>query len=148
MQLPQARALLAVLTLVVLAACGKGTPITSGTPTPPPTPPPAVTAQYTIPTASSAPMGIALGSDGNLWFTEFAASKLGQLLHGGHISEQVTPTRNAEPNGIASGSGPNLNLWFTETNRGKVGQITVVGQPFVEYALPDPPKAVRYVHAV
>ncbi len=136
--MPQARALLAVLSLVVLAACGKGTPITSGTPTPPPTPPPAVVAQYTIPTASSQPMGIAVGSDGNLWFTEFAASKLGQLLHGGHIMEQVTPSRKAEPNGIASGSGPNLNLWFTETSRATVGQITVAGQPFVEYQLPDP----------
>jgi streptogramin lyase len=136
--LPKARALLAVLTLVVLAACGKGTPITSGTPTPPPTPPPAVVAQYTIPTASSEPMGIALGSDGNLWFTEFATSKLGTLLHGGHIGEQVTPTRHAEPNGIASGSPPNLNLWFTESNRAAVGQITVAGPPFVEYPLPDP----------
>ena len=60
-----ARASLAFLAVGFLAACGKGTPITSGTQTPPPTPPPTVTAQYPIPTASSHPLGIALGSDGN-----------------------------------------------------------------------------------
>lgn len=135
--MPTARALFVLLTAGLLAACGKGTPITSGTPTPPPTPPPAVTSQYPIPTASSDPAGIALGSDGNLWITEFASSKIGQLGHGGKISESVTPSRKAGPNGIASGSGPNLNLWFTETNLGKVGQITVGGPPYLEYKMPD-----------
>lgn len=136
--LPTARMLLAFLTVGFLAACGKGTPITSGTATPAPTPTPAVTSQYPIPTASSQPAGIALGSDGNLWFTEFAASKIGQLNVNGSISESVTPSRKATPNGIASGPGPSLNLWFTETALGKVGQITVTGPPYNEYTLPDP----------
>ncbi|MBV8196993.1 MAG: hypothetical protein JO263_02570, partial [Candidatus Eremiobacteraeota bacterium] len=131
------RTIFAVLTVAVLAACGKGTPITSGTPTPAPTPPPSVTAQYPIPTASSKPVAIALGSDGNLWFTEFAASKIGMLSHAGKISENVTPTKKAEPNGIASGSGPNLNVWFTETALAQVGQITTSGPPYNEYILPN-----------
>jgi virginiamycin B lyase len=130
--------LLAFLTVGFLAACGKGTPITSGTATPAPTPTPGVTSQFPIPTASSHPAGIALGADGNLWFTEFAASKIGQLNVAGTISESVTPSRNATPNGIASGPGPSLNLWFTETALGKVGQITVTGPPYNEYTLPDP----------
>ncbi|MBV9027798.1 MAG: hypothetical protein JO311_04225 [Candidatus Eremiobacteraeota bacterium] len=130
------RTIFAVLTVALLAACGKGTPITSGTPTPAPTPPPAVTAQYPIPTASSKPVGITLGADGNLWFTEFAGSKIGVLAHDGTISENVTPTGHAEPNGIASGAGPNLNVWFTETALGQVGQITVSGPPYTEYGLP------------
>lgn len=132
-----ARITLALLTVGILAACGKGTPITSGTPTPAPTLPPSVTAQYTIPTASSQPMGIALGSDGNLWVTEFKSSKIAQLNTAGKFSETVTPSRNAGPNGIASGPGPNLNLWFTETNLGRVAQITTSGPPYVEYTLPD-----------
>jgi streptogramin lyase len=132
-----ARTLLVFLAAGFLAACGKGTPITSGTPTPAPTLPPQVTFQYPIPTASSRPAGIALGSDGNLWFTEFAKSKIGQLNTAGRISEAVTPSRNAEPNGIASGPGPNVNMWFTETNLAKVGQITITGPPYVEYTLPD-----------
>ncbi|HEY6449736.1 MAG TPA: hypothetical protein VIX60_03555, partial [Candidatus Cybelea sp.] len=136
--LATARVGLAFLAAGFLAACGKGTPITSGTPTPAPTPTPAVTAQYPIPTASSHPMGIALGADGNLWITEFATSKIGQLATNGTISESVTPTRKAGPIGIASGPGPNLNLWFTEANAAKVGQITISGPPYVEYTLPNP----------
>jgi virginiamycin B lyase len=131
-----ARSFFITLSLCVLAACGAGTPVTSGTPTPPPTPPPAFTAQYPIPTASSNPQGIALGSDGNLWFTEFNKSKIGQLNRAGQISEVVTPTAKSGPLGIASGSGPNLNLWFTEYNVAKIAQITVTGPPYVEYTLP------------
>ena len=101
--LATARVALAFLAAGFLAACGKGTPITSGTATPAPTPTPAVTSQYPIPTASSQPMGIALGADGNLWITEFATSKIGQLATNGTISESVTPTRKAGPIGIASG---------------------------------------------
>jgi virginiamycin B lyase len=133
-----ARVALAFLTAGLLAACGKGTPITSGSPTPSPTLPPQVTSQYPIPTASSQPHGIALGSDGNLWITEFAASKIGQLNTGGKISEAVTPSKKAGPNGIASGPGPNLNIWFTETNLARVAQITISGPPYTEYTLPDP----------
>ncbi|HZV77872.1 MAG TPA: hypothetical protein VFF63_08960 [Candidatus Babeliales bacterium] len=134
---PTARVTLVCLAAALLAACGKGTPITSGTATPAPTPTPAVTSQYPIPTASSKPMGIAVGSDGNLWFTEFATSKIGQLNSAGTITEVVTPTRKAEPDGIASGPGPNLNVWFTEKSLGRVAQITVSGPPYTEYTLPD-----------
>jgi virginiamycin B lyase len=132
-----ARLALAFLAAGLLAACGKGTPITSGTPTPAPTPPPAVTSQYPIPTASSKPAGIALGADGNLWVTEFATSKIAQLNSAGTVTDVVTPTRKAEPNGIASGPGPNLNVWFTETSIARVAEITTSGPPYTEYTLPD-----------
>lgn len=132
-----ARFVLACLALEVLAACGGGTPVTSGTPTPAPTATPAVTSQYPVPTASSKPMGIALGSDGNLWFTESATSKIGTLGSNGKITEQVTPASKAEPIGIASGSGPALNVWFTETRLARVAQITTTGPPYIEYTLPD-----------
>ena len=134
-----ARVLLAVLTVAFLTACGGyGTTVTSGTPTPGPTPTPAVTAQYAIPTASSQPAGIALGSDGNLWFTEFAASKIGMLNAAGTISEAVTPSKHSAPYGIASGTAPSINLWFAESARWSVGQITTSGPPYTEYTLPDP----------
>lgn len=136
--LPTARVLLVVLTAGLLAACGSGygTAVTSGTPTPAPTPTPLVSKQITIPTASSAPAGIALGSDANMWFTESAVSKIGHLVSG-RITENKTPSANSGPFAIASGPGPTLNLWFTEPNLGQVGQITVSGPPFTEYALPD-----------
>ena len=88
-------------------------------------------------TASSDPAGIALGADGNLWFTEFNKSKIGQLNRAGKITDVVTPSAKAGPLSIASGSGPNLNLWFTEYNAAKIGQITTGGPPYVEYTLPN-----------
>jgi virginiamycin B lyase len=135
--LATARLALVFLAVGFLAACGPGTPITSGTPTPAPTLSPAVTSQYPIPTASSQPMGIALGSDGLLWITEFASSKIGQLANNGKISENVTPTRRSGPLGIASGPGPNLNVWFTEANVAQIAEITLSGPPYIEYTLPD-----------
>ncbi len=134
-----ARLLLAPLTAAILTACGGGGYgiVTAGTPSPSPTLPPRVTGQFPIPTASSRPAGIALGVDSNLWFTESATSKIGQLNTAAQISEVVTPSKNAGPNQIASGPGPNLNMWFTETNIGKVGQITTAGPPYNEYTLPD-----------
>lgn len=130
------RALFVCLVAALLAGCGKGTPVVSGTATPAPTPTPAVTSQYKIPTASSKPMGIALGSDGVLRFAEYAVSKIGTLNANGKISEIVTPAKKAGPIGIASGPGPSLNVWFTESTIGRVGQITTVGPPYVEYTLP------------
>jgi virginiamycin B lyase len=135
--LATARFALVFLVAGFLAACGGGTPITSGTPTPAPTLSPAVTSQYPIPTASSQPMSVALGIDGNIWITEFAKSKIGQLEHNGKISENVTPTRKSGPIGIASGPGPNVNMWFTEANVAQIGEITTAGPPYIEYSLPD-----------
>lgn len=76
-------------------------------------------------------MGIALGADGNLWFTEFASSKIGELTTFGTIPtpEPLTQTANAGPESIAS--GPNSLLWFTENKIGKVGQITTSFPPTV-----------------
>ena len=93
------------------------------------------------PRSPAHPAGIALGADANLWITELTASKIAQLNSRGQVSEAVTPTRNAGPNGIAAGPGPNLNMWFTETNIAKVAQITLTGPPYTEYTLPD--KAAR-----
>ncbi len=66
-----------------------------------------------------------------VWFTENAASKLGELQPNGKIAtpEPLIPTKNAGPNQIAS--GPNGLLWFTETNIGKVAQISSSVPPVV-----------------
>ena len=37
--------------------------------------------EYTIPTASSVPIGITSGGDGNLWFTESSKNQIGQLIY-------------------------------------------------------------------
>jgi streptogramin lyase len=125
----------AILVAGLLTACGKGTPLTAGTATPPPPFNPSVTSEYKIPTPGSQPAGIALGSDGNIWFTELKSSKIGQLNQSAKVSETVTPTAKAAPNGIAS--GPNGLVWFTETNVAKIGQIALTGPTFTDYQLPN-----------
>jgi virginiamycin B lyase len=131
--------LAAALAAGLLAACGKGTPITSG-PTATPSPnPPKVTEEFPIATANSRPMGITLGPiTGSLWFTEFAGNNVGELDTTATISEfHITPNHNTEPVGIAA--GPNSLLWFTESNNHTIGQIAVVsGQPTItQFTMPN-----------
>ena len=121
----------------LLSACGKGTPLTSGTATPPPPFIPKVTSEYEIPTTGSQPMGITLGSDDNLWFTELPRQQDRAAEPLAKFTENVTPTAAAGPNGIAS--GPNSLVWFTETNVWKIGQITLGVTPtFTDFCFPIP----------
>ncbi len=45
-----------------------------------------MTVEYSIPTAKSEPVEIVTGADGNLWFTENAGNKIGQLSSGVQLS--------------------------------------------------------------
>lgn len=79
---------------------------------------------FTRVTPESAPTGIAVGSDGNLWFTENLANQIGRISPTGEITEFLVPTPDSYPRDIAA--GPDGNLWFTEV-RAKVGRITTAG---------------------
>ncbi len=81
-----------------------------------------VVTEFPIPTADSAPNGIAAGPDGNLWFTEHAANQIGRITTAGVITEFSIPTVNSVPGGIAA--GPDGNLWFTEYVGNQIGRIT------------------------
>jgi streptogramin lyase len=88
----------------------------------------ATTAFSTNITPGSSPLGIAAGPDGNLWFTEKTASKIGRITPSGAVTEfatGITPT--SMPLGITA--GPDGNLWFTENSPGKskIGRITPSG---------------------
>src|SRR5260370_26054653 len=78
--------------------------------------------EVAIPTAASGPHGITSGPDGNIWFTESSANKIGRITPSGTITEFPIPTAGSFPNGITS--GPNGNLWFTEFVGNKIGEIT------------------------
>jgi streptogramin lyase len=77
----------------------------------------------TILFATRVGFGIAVGSDGNLWFTEPLTSKIGRITPSGTISEFAIPS-GAIPDGITA--GPDGNLWFTEANA-TIGRITPSG---------------------
>ena len=81
--------------------------------------------EFPIPTAGSMPDGIALRLDGNLWFTEFAANKIGQITLGGTFTEFNVPTANSGP--IRITVARDGNLWFTESQANKIGRITTGG---------------------
>jgi streptogramin lyase len=89
--------------------------------------------EYPVPTAGGFPLGTALGSDGNVWFTEFNADKIAKITPAGVVTEYPIPTASSQPQGIAA--GPDGNLWFTETAANKIGKITPAGV-ITEYPVP------------
>jgi streptogramin lyase len=80
---------------------------------------------FPIPTANAEINGMTLGPDGNVWFTEQFANKIGFITSTGAITEFPIPTTNSFPSGITA--GPDGNLWFFEANPGNIGRITTAG---------------------
>jgi virginiamycin B lyase len=89
--------------------------------------------EYPLPTAASNPTAIIKGSDGNLWFVETAANKIGKITTAGAITEFAIPTPNSGLAGITT--GPDGNIWFTESTGNKIGKIAADGS-ITEYPLP------------
>ncbi|HEY5425583.1 MAG TPA: hypothetical protein VIJ77_03445 [Candidatus Tumulicola sp.] len=87
--------------------------------------------EFAIPTVASHPWGITLGADGNLWFTELTANKIGRITTAGTITEFPVPTTGAGPAGIAGGADG--NIWFVESSASKIGKMTTTGSA-VEFA--------------
>ena len=88
--------------------------------------------QFAVPTPNSQPDGIAKGADGNLWFSETGANKIGRITTTGTVTE-FPLSSGSQPEGITS--GPDGNVWFTETGANAIGRITVSGQ-VTEFPVP------------
>ena len=79
--------------------------------------------EFDIPTPVGRPFAaIAVGPDGNLWFTELFGNKIGRITTAGAITEYPIPTAASTPYGIAA--GPDGGLWFTQAGGNKIGRIT------------------------
>jgi streptogramin lyase len=90
--------------------------------------------EFPIPTTDSGPSGITRGPDGNFWFTDYDASKIGRITPKGRITEFPISTVYTDPVSIAL--GPDGNFWFTETSgTNKIGRITPKGT-IKEFTLP------------
>jgi len=94
--------------------------------------------EYPIPTPSSGPGAIKAGADGNLWFVENAANKIGRVcvstsqpscLFVGHIDEFDIPTPNSNANGITAGLDGEGTMWFAETGVSNIGRICTTVTP-------------------
>jgi streptogramin lyase len=80
--------------------------------------------EFPVPTINADPIGISSGPDGNLWFTECVAGKIGKISPAGAITEYPV-SFGASPTGIIA--GPDGNLWFTEPGLNQIGRITTLG---------------------
>lgn len=79
-----------------------------------------------VPTANAFEQGggLAVGSDGNVWFTEITVHKIGRVTPAGSVTEFPLPSGGIYPGPMVL--GPDGNLWFTE-GAAKVGRITTQG---------------------
>jgi virginiamycin B lyase len=86
--------------------------------------------------ANGSPRRIAVGSDGNLWFTLFSTNMIGTYnpADGGFV-EYPVPTANSEPDGITAGPPGDGNVWFTEEAGDKIGAMAPDGTVH-EYPIP------------
>ena len=90
---------------------------------------------FPTPTAAAGPTWITSGPDGNLWFTEFNADKVGMINPTSHTTTDfLLPTAAAGPEDITA--GPDGNLWFTEYSGNKIGTINPTTHVITEFALP------------
>lgn len=80
-----------------------------------------VRTDFTVPSPSASAVGIAVGADGNLWFTD-ELKHIGRITTGGAFTIFTTPTNNSVPESITP--GPDGALWFTEYQVDKIGRIT------------------------
>ena len=71
-------------------------------------------------TPDAAPAGIVNGPDGNFWFAEFAASRIGRTTPGGQITEFTLPAGRGPLNITV---GPDKNIWFTENTGDRIGRL-------------------------
>ncbi len=110
----------AAIATAVVVPCASGASITA-------------VEQYPVTTANAVPYGITAGPDGNLWFTENNANKIGRITPAGDVTEYDLPTAIAFPSVIVA--GPDGNLWFTAEGGNKIGRITPAGD-VTEFAIP------------
>ena len=72
--------------------------------------------------ADASPTRITAGPDGNLWFTEANADRIGRITTLGVVTEfSAGITIGAQPHGITT--GPDGNLWFVEFGIDRIGRI-------------------------
>lgn len=95
--------------------------------------PPAV-AEFALTASGAGPFSIISGPDGNLWFTEVNANKIGHL-NVGDPSHPITEfTVSGSPGGIVVGSDG--ALWFTEIGGNKIARMDISTHAIQEFAIP------------
>jgi virginiamycin B lyase len=76
---------------------------------------------YSVPTSGAVVKGIALGPDGNMWFTE-QAGKVGTITTQGAVTEYTAPA-SASPYGIVTGA--DNAIWFADSTNNNVTRMWI-----------------------
>jgi virginiamycin B lyase len=69
--------------------------------------------------------GLALGPDGNVWFTDGPDGGIGRITPSGNVDEVTLPAAASGLGEIAA--GPNGTIWFGEYNANAIGRLTLNG---------------------
>ena len=86
-------------------------------------------------TVHSRPVVIKTGPDGNLYFSEQLAGKIGRITTNGAITEATATPTNVQPFDITT--GPDGAIWFTEANTNALGRIDPANfTNVVQFSLP------------
>jgi virginiamycin B lyase len=75
---------------------------------------------------TTGPYGIALGSDGRVWYGNVYSNQIGAMTTSGVVTDYSTGlSSNAQPYAVALGA--DNRIWFAENGTGKFGAITTSG---------------------
>ena len=92
-----------------------------------------------LPTAAAEPQDIVQGPDGNMWFTERGANKIGRIsgTSPGTIEEFAVPVGTTAPDIIVV--GPDGALWYTQSNGvGRMAPDNPAGAVFFSLGMSGP----------
>lgn len=97
--------------------------------------------EYLTPTENSSPAGLAFDAEGNLWFTEINADKIGKLIPSQTepgtskgIVEYDLPHPHSQPNHILVAR--NGMVWFSEMGGNRIGRLDPATGKITEYEIP------------
>jgi streptogramin lyase len=72
---------------------------------------------------------LAIGPDGNVWFTDCHDSRIGKVTPGGEVTEYPTPSACIVEEGVDGiAAGPDGNVWFTMWHSAVLGRVTPSGE--------------------
>jgi streptogramin lyase len=105
----------------------------------------AVSREFAVPTYNAGPLGIALGPDNNVWFTEAGIDSVLGPIYGDkvgwinpsndQVDDQAVTTASAAPHEIVADPADG-NLWFTEYAADKIGRINPTTKALAEFSVP------------
>jgi virginiamycin B lyase len=92
--------------------------------------------EFPVSNPNGQPAAIALGPDGNLWFTECPAEKIGRMTTAG-VETDYSSGHASAPVGIVS--GPSGALWFADSSNNVIGEMNTSGSLLNQFPTPGTP---------